>query len=377
MIALFGFLMAALIFWRLVLPLKCRWYWKCAAATVILAACLKMQIMHLLGGPNYFAPDLPGWFLLGSAWLYSVAFLLFFLLAAAEIVRTVVQEIYRFRKRPLPEAYPRILRRVYAVLLAAAVILASTGIAEGLARPRIHELTLRFPDLPASAEGLRIALMADLHAHTIIRAPQIRQMVRAANACRPDLILIVGDFVDGTLDERKDELVPLKELRARSGVYGVSGNHEYYSGYSEWKPYLTAAGVRMLDDENVKLPCGIWLAGVTDPAGQGRWNAPPDLERALKGIPPGAFTVLMAHRPGAADKASRHGVALQLSGHTHGGMILGFDRIVARFNGGYVAGLYEIGGTKLYVSNGTGIWNGFPIRLGRPAEITLITLSAK
>ena len=375
MIALFGFLMAALIFWRLVLPLKCRWFWKCTAALVILAACLKMQIMHLLGGPNYFAPVLPGWFLLGSAWFYSVAFLLFFLLAAAEIVRTVVQEIYRFRRRPLPEAYPRILKRVYAVLLAVAVISATVGIAEGQMRPRIHELTLRCPALPASADGLRIALMADLHAHTIIRAPQIRQMVEAANALDPDLILIVGDFVDGTHEERGEELVPLKELRARIGVYGVSGNHEYYSGYSEWKPYLTVSGIRMLDDENVKLSSGIYLAGVTDPASTGKWNAPPDLDRALKGIPSGAFTVLMAHRPGAAADASRRNVALQLSGHTHGGMILGFDRIVARFNGGFVAGLYEIGGMKLYVSNGTGIWNGFPIRLGRPAEITLITLT--
>nr|WP_270588800.1 hypothetical protein [Akkermansia muciniphila] len=65
---------------------------------------------------------------------------------------------------------------------------------------------------------------------------------------------------------------------------------------------------------------------------------------------------------------------LQVSGHTHGGMIAGVDRLVARFNEGFVSGLYTVGNMKLYVSNGAGIWNGFPIRIGVPSEIVLIRL---
>ena len=103
----------------------------------------------------------------------------------------------------------------------------------------------------------------------------------------------------------------------------------------------------------------------------------PDLKKTLHGIPAGDFILLLAHRPAQAKSAARSGISLQLSGHTHGGMIRGLDWVVAQFNGGFVSGLYEVNGMKLYVSNGTGIWNGFPIRLGRPAEITLITLSAK
>ena len=71
--------------------------------------------------------------------------------------------------------------------------------------------------------------------------------------------------------------------------------------------------------------------------------------------------------------ASR-GVALQLSGHTHGGMIIGLDRVVARANNGVVSGRYEVNGMTLYLNNGTALWPGFALRLGVPAELTRITL---
>ena len=73
---------------------------------------------------------------------------------------------------------------------------------------------------------------------------------------------------------------------------------------------------------------------------------------------------------------ARQGVDLQLSGHTHGGQILGAHLLAQWANQGFVSGLYDVEGMQLYVSNGTGLWNGFPIRLGRPAEITQITLRA-
>ena len=84
--------------------------------------------------------------------------------------------------------------------------------------------------------------------------------------------------------------------------------------------------------------------------------------------------LLLAHQPKPAAEAAKSGVALQVSGHTHGGMIVGIDRLVARFNAGFVAGSYRVGNLRLYVSRGSGIWNGFPIRLGVPSEITLLRL---
>ncbi|MBO4632639.1 MAG: metallophosphoesterase, partial [Lentisphaeria bacterium] len=226
------------------------------------------------------------------------------------------------------------------------------------------------------AEGMRVAVLADLHADRVTRAPRIRRIVEQTNSLRPDLTVILGDLVDGTVEQRSGELLPLRELHAKYGVYAVPGNHEYYSGYVHWRKFFTAQGLRMLENSQVRLPAGIYLAGVTDPAAQSFGEAVPDLKKALHGIPRDSFILLLAHRPVHAENAAQDGISLQLSGHTHGGMIRGLDWIVSRFNGGFVSGLYDVGGMKLYVSNGTGIWNGFPVRLGRDSEITLITLKS-
>jgi len=84
--------------------------------------------------------------------------------------------------------------------------------------------------------------------------------------------------------------------------------------------------------------------------------------------------ILLDHQPKGARRAAALGVALQLSGHTHSGVVLGLDRLAARANSGYVSGRYQVEGMTLYVNNGTGLWPGFALRLGRPSELTRITL---
>src|SRR5690606_9612931 len=135
-------------------------------------------------------------------------------------------------------------------------------------------------------------------------------------------------------------------------------------------------GLPMLLNRHVLIHRGdatLAIAGITDPQA-GRFGQPePDLAAALEGVPPGDPVILLAHRPGDAGQAAEAGVALQLSGHTHGGQILGPHLLTQWANNGYVSGLYKVGNMQLYVSNGTGLWSGLAIRLGRPSEITLIT----
>jgi predicted MPP superfamily phosphohydrolase len=100
----------------------------------------------------------------------------------------------------------------------------------------------------------------------------------------------------------------------------------------------------------------------------------PDLATALAGVPADAPVILLDHQPMFAKRAADRDVALQLSGHTHGGMVVGLDRLVARANNGFVSGWYRVGDMQLYVNNGTGLWPGFALRLGTPAELTRITL---
>ncbi|WP_212632850.1 metallophosphoesterase [Pseudomonas monteilii] len=161
------------------------------------------------------------------------------------------------------------------------------------------------------------------------------------------------------------------------GVWAIPGNHEYYFDGERWMDYLSSMGMRMLVNEhtlvrreNEKLV----LAGVTDPTARAYGVEEPNLAKALAGAPSGAPILLLDHQPRNARLAAAQGVAVQLSGHTHGGMIVGLDRIVALSNGGFVSGAYQVGNMTLYVSNGTALWGGFALRLGRPAELTRITL---
>lgn len=365
---IFALLIFALIAGRLILPLRLHPAWKIALSLPVLASAFKFQLIHLFGGPMFFAPQLPAWLLIASAWCYASVFMLFLLLLISE----TVQLCFRFAGRKTPE---KIRNRIDLALIAAAFLLASYGLIRGTAMPEVREISLEFPGLPKSADGMTIALLADLHADAVTRSERIGKIAELTNSLQPDLIVIAGDFADGTVDRRGKELEPLRTLSAPCGVFGVPGNHEYYSGYADWTKFISGLGIRLLLNENCRLPNGIILSGVTDPAARRMGGEAPDLEKALKGIPANSFVVLLAHQPALAEDAAKQKIALQLSGHTHGGMIRGFDCIVARFNRGFVSGLYQVGSMRLYVSNGSGIWSGFPIRIGRDAEITLIRLT--
>lgn len=375
MILIFGALLAAYVFWRAIWPLRVHWWWKAALSLLLLAAAFKFHVLHLFGGPMFFSPELPEGVLLAAAWLFSVLFLFFFLLLAANVASGLYRLALFFMHRKRTERFRVIGNRVNLALLALSVVLATVGIIGGTSVPEIREETVLISRLPEEADGLTLAVLADLHVDGITRAGRIRKIVQRTNALNPDIVVIAGDFVDGTVPVHGDDLRPLAELQAKYGVFGIPGNHEYYSGYEEWMEFLPTLGIRMLANEHVMTAGGsVALAGVTDPVAGMMGRERPDLEKALAGAPQEAVRILASHQPRLAPEAARHGVDLQVSGHTHGGMIAGIDRLVARFNEGFVSGGYTVGPMKLYVSNGAGIWNGFPVRIGVPAQIILLRL---
>lgn len=370
-----GLILAVYVTLRAIWPLPLSVWWKALLAAVTLGVAFKFHVLHWVGGPMFFAPELPPFLLAASAWLFAVLFIFFFLLFLANVVQGGERFIRLCRRRPGGPWPRRKVNRLNGTLLILALILATAGFREGTMDPTVRRETLVFDHLPSSADGMTIAVLADLHVDSMVRGERLKRTVQATNALRPDLVAIVGDFVDGTVSCRAADMDALRQLSAPEGVYGVPGNHEYYSGYEAWMRFLPQLGVRMLPNEHVVLPGrGVALAGVTDPAAARMGGELPDVVEALKGSPPGAFRLLLAHQPVLAPEAAAHRVDLQLSGHTHGGMIVGIDRIVAAFNKGFVSGPYEVGKMKLEVSNGSGIWNGFPIRLGVPPEILLLTL---
>lgn len=254
------------------------------------------------------------------------------------------------------------------------------GTAQAVRLPDVKLVEIKVAGLPSAFEGYRIAQLSDLHASPLNRAPWVRGVVERTNALHPDLIVISGDFQDGTVAARADDVRPLADLAAPDGVIGVPGNHEYYTNYPAWMAALRGLGITLLENRHVLVARGgqqLALAGITDPQARAYGQAPPDLRAALAGIPAGVPAIVLSHRPGDAAASARAGAILQLAGHTHGGQIIGIDVATRMANQGFLAGLYPVGAMPLYVSSGTGLWHGLPMRVGHPSEITAITLRAR
>lgn len=259
----------------------------------------------------------------------------------------------------------------------AAVGLAVLGVSQAVKVPEVKEVELAIPGLPEEFEGYRMIHLTDLHLSQLFAAPWAKAVVERANAQNVDLIVSTGDLLDGTMEARNHDVAPLGELKARDGIYIAPGNHEYYYGYELWMTRYQELGMTPLANTHVRITRGdshLVIAGVTDIA-SARFGLPtPDYEGALQGAPANAPIIMLAHQPKVASQSALAGADVQLSGHTHGGMIKGFDRLVARFNKGYVSGFYNVDGMQLYVNNGTALWNGFALRIGVPSELTVITL---
>jgi hypothetical protein len=310
-------------------------------------------------------------------WL-GLMFLLVVLLAGADLVRALASVWARVRSSPPqdPERRVAIARWLSALVGLGAVGLGAISVGNVLRAVAVKRVRIELRKLPSSASGYRIALLSDVHVGPTIGKGFIEDVVRRVNALEPDLIAIAGDLVDGSVAELGPLLAPLAQLRAKDGVFFITGNHEYYSGVDEWLAFLPTLGLRVLVNERVSIggEGGFDLAGVEDLSAHGFEGHRADLPRALLGRDPSRALVLLAHQPKAIVEAEGLGVDLQLSGHTHGGQIFPWMYAVA-LDQPYVAGLHDHGNAKIYVSCGTGYW-GPPMRLGAPAEITHIELRA-
>ena len=358
------FVVGLMIMFGLVFPncrqLQLRTRTQAIWAMVILFCCSKFLCFKAFGGDE-FTPDLPAAVIWIWDWLYSGAIIL-----AALALLTV---FFRFRAK-------------LWVLPVLAWGLAAWGLYNGFCVPAVHEVELKYSDLPASLDGYRIVQLSDLHCSSAARRWRTQAVVDKVNALKPDLICLTGDLADGKASRIARHLEPIKELRAKDGVYACTGNHEYYHDYYGWTMhfYEKARDIRFLANACAIPRPGLAVAGVPDRAGRERGlDAVPDPRGAFAAATNGEFRVLLQHRPKGAEENCREvGVDLQLSGHTHGGIAPLLSWLVKLHNGGYVRGLYpapgRLGDRYLYVSPGSGQWAGFPMRFFNDSEITLLTL---
>ncbi len=279
---------------------------------------------------------------------------------------------------------PEMSRRevLLQALSAGAVGASTTAVLYGSLRERHDvetvDVRVTIPALPPSLEGLTIAQITDLHAGIFTGRRELEHVVERVNALRADVVVVTGDIVDNNPAHIRDAMRLLSKLRGRLGTYTVLGNHDLYTGGAAVQRALDAAGLPCLVNRAVKVHTGdvrrgaLTLAGVADVmARRHNGDVPPDLDEALRGADPEAPVVLLAHNPVFFDRVDAR-VAVQLSGHTHGGQVNvgGVARSVLR----YVAGRYTRGDSTLYVSRGIGI-TGAPVRLAAAPEITRIEVT--
>ncbi|HEU4523271.1 MAG TPA: metallophosphoesterase [Thermoanaerobaculia bacterium] len=262
-------------------------------------------------------------------------------------------------------------REISIGALLAAVALSIVGLVQARC-PGVKRVAIPVDALPPSLDGYRIVQWSDVHVGPTIQRRFLESLVERTNALEPDAIAITGDLIDGYLADLREHVQPLGGLRARDGVFYVTGNHEYYWRASEWIPELQRLGLVFLKNEHRVIGNDLVIAGVTDPVG--RYTHKQDAHKALKDAPADAFKILLSHRPQTARVAEKLGAHLQLSGHTHGGQFFPFSLFIRWFQP-IVAGLHRVGSLWLYVSRGTGHW-GPPSRLGVGGEITVITLQS-
>ncbi|MBF6469791.1 metallophosphoesterase [Nocardia beijingensis] len=277
---------------------------------------------------------------------------------------------------PAESSPARLPRRVFVsrVMGGAAVAAAATTVGVGaygvLNGPSVMRVAVPLAKLPRGADGFRIAVVSDVHLGPILGRGFAERVVRTINDTLPDLIAVVGDLVDGSVEHLRSAVEPLAGLRARHGAFFVTGNHEYFSGAEQWVEHVQELGMHLLANARTELP-GFDLAGVNDVQGE-RTGQGPDFGKALGDRDRARAAVLLAHQPVLIDDAVAHGVDLQLSGHTHGGQLWPGNYLAGLANP-TVAGLERYGDTQLYVSRGAGAW-GPPVRVGAPSDITVVEL---
>jgi predicted MPP superfamily phosphohydrolase len=248
-------------------------------------------------------------------------------------------------------------------------------VAAFVGRPRVRTHEIAVPGLPAAFDGYRIAQISDLHCGPFADGARIDRWVAEVNRLDADLVAVTGDLIASGSTFVPVVAGSLGKLRGRDGVFACMGNHDYFTDGEEMAAALERQGLTLLRNRGVEVRRGgggIYVAGVDD-----TWTRRDDLDAALAARPEGAPVLLLAHDPALFPDAAQRGVALTLSGHTHGGQ-LGIPFFAKRFNLArsitrFTTGLYQIGAATLYVTRGLGT-TGMPIRLSVPAEIALLTL---
>jgi hypothetical protein len=308
---------------------------------------------------------------IGSFWL-AMMFYFFLIVVVIDLARFVNHWLPFFQL--ITDNYAKLKKATFFASIGIVLVTVLYGYINACSF-RVRELDLTIAK-QANLKTMKIAAVSDVHLGTIVGRKRFCKIVNKINELNPDLILLAGDVVDEDLAPviRENLGDALLHLKAKFGVYAITGNHEYIGGVEAAVKYLWEHGVTVLRDSVVKINDSIYIVGREDRsisqfAGRQRKNLPELMQQVDKRYP----IILMDHQPFKLSEAEENGFDLQLSGHTHHGQLwpLNFiTRAVYEKSWGYL----KKGDTHIYVSCGVGTW-GPPVRLGSRPEILDIVLN--
>ncbi|HCM39151.1 MAG: hypothetical protein A2070_00870 [Bdellovibrionales bacterium GWC1_52_8] len=340
--------------------------WVAVSAFVILQIGGPLLYRHFPSRTSW--PFVLQWITYGTLGLFT-AFLFY----------TLISDLVIVLWSKLLQAPPDLERRAFIAVGIAAFASWGIGIFQALKRPSVYEISVPIKGLAPEFEGYRIVQITDTHIGPILGKDFVEGIVSIANGLDADAIALTGDLIDGTVSDLRVDTALLRNLKARDGVFFITGNHEYYWGAQEWISEIASYGIRPLMNEHVVLTRGkaqLVLAGTPDVGAdkffpEHRFNP----KKALEGAPTEAVKVLFTHRPTGYEEIEASGFNLMLAGHTHGGQFLPWSVLVAIAHR-YHIGLNRFKNLWIYVSRGTGFW-GPPVRFTVPSEISLLRLTGK
>lgn len=256
-----------------------------------------------------------------------------------------------------------------------------SGVYSRWVEPHFIETThidISLPGLPKSFHDFRICHFSDLHLGFSIEVSDLPSLVELIQSNHPDCICFTGDLFDKDLSGVSKTAKYLSQLDAPYGKYAVLGNHDNWGNRESVQSVWRKANFKILHNKHDllrKQTDSLYIAGVDDP-----WVGKPDIQKALKGIPKDACTILLAHEPDFADEFSRFPIDLQLSGHSHGGQVripLIGALYTPPYSSKYPNGLYQVPNTPLqvYTTRGIGMTR-LPLRFNCRPELTMITLKS-
>jgi predicted MPP superfamily phosphohydrolase len=245
----------------------------------------------------------------------------------------------------------------------------------------VHQETIQIDNWPKELNGLRIALIADIHTGgPFINDQKLKEIVDRTNELKPDLIVLLGDYMSPNSwhshrVEPEVTAAALKNLKAPLGVYSVLGNHDWWYSGEKVRRAFEQNGIHVLEDEVAEVKWrdkSFWLVGLAD-----LWTRPQHISETIAKVPLGSTIIALTHNPDIFPRIPQN-VPLLLAAHTHGGQVnlplIGRPIVPSDFGQKYTAGHVFENGHHLFVTTGIGT-SIFPVRFRVTPEIVILTIN--